>query len=93
MKVDAQNVLTITSNFISSKQTRHIARRELIVREREVEEHLRLEKVGTEDNLADMMTKALDRAPFEKLRKLTMNILAAGVWFLAPRGKKPRGDV
>ena len=90
MKVDAANVLTIASNFISSKQTRHISRRELIVREREIEGHLVLDKVPTEDNLADMMTKALDRVPFEKLKKLTMNILAAGVWFLSPRGKRPR---
>ena len=59
MYVDAQNVLTITGNFVASKQTRHIARRELIVREREIEGHLKLEKVGTDDNLADIFTKAL----------------------------------
>ena len=88
MYVDAQNVLTITGNFVSSKQTRHIARRELIVREREIEGHLKLVKVGTDDNLADMFTKALDRVPFEKLRGLVMNVLAAGVWFLSPRGKR-----
>ena len=76
----------------SSKQTRHIARRELIVREREIEGHLRLEKVATEDNLADIFTKALDRIPFEKLRKGVMNLLASGVWFLAPRGKRPRSQ-
>ena len=90
MNVDAQNVLTITSNFMSSKQTRHIARRELIVREREIEGHLRLEKVGTDDNLADMFTKALDRIPFDKLRKGVMNILVNAVMFLAPRGKRTR---
>ena len=88
MYVDAQNVLTIAGNFVASKQTRHIARRELIVREREIEGHLKLEKVGTDDNLADIFTKALDRAPFEKLKGLVMNLLAAGVWFLSPRGKR-----
>ena len=90
MYVDAQpqNVLTITGNFVASKQTRHIARRELIVREREIEGHLKLEKVGTDDNLADMFTKALDRVPFEKLKGLVMNLLATGVWFLSPRGKR-----
>ena len=35
--VDAKNVLTLVQNLISSKLTRHITRRELIVREREVE--------------------------------------------------------
>ena len=90
LKVDAQNVLTLAHNFISSKQTRHIARRDLIVRERDTEGVLRIEKVATDDNLADLFTKALDRVPFEKLRKLVVNLLSAGVWFLSPRGKRAR---
>ena len=90
LKVDAQNVLTIASNFVSSKQTRHINRRELIVRERDLEGHLKIDKVPTEDNLADMLTKVLDRVPFEKLRRGVMNLLASGVWFLSPRGKRTR---
>ena len=92
MKCDAQNVLTISSNLVSSKNTRHITRRELIVREREIEGHLRLEKVGTDDNLADMFTKVLDRAPFEKFRRLVMNVLLNGIQYLAPRGKRPRSE-
>ena len=90
LKVDAQNVLTIATNFVSSKQTRHINRRELIVRERDIEGHLKIDKVPTEDNLADMLTKVLDRVPFEKLRRGVMNLLASGVWFLSPRGKRTR---
>ena len=40
LMVDAKNVLTLVHNFESSRQqTRHITRRELIVREREVEGH------------------------------------------------------
>ena len=84
----AKNVLTLVQNLISSKLTRHITRRELVVREREVQGDLVVEKVPTEDNLADMFTKALDRIPFEKLRGLVMNLLARGVAFLAPRGKR-----
>ena len=90
MHVDAQNVLTITNNFLSSKNTRHIARRDLIVREREIEGHLQMEKVASEDNLADIFTKALDRVPFEKLKRLVMNTLVSGVQFLAPRGRRAR---
>ena len=60
------------------------------MRERDIEGHLRLEKVGTDDNLADMFTKVLDRVPFEKFRRLVMNVLATGVQYLAPRGKRPR---
>ena len=33
--VDAKSVLTLVQNLISSKLTRHITRRELIVRERD----------------------------------------------------------
>ena len=53
---------------------------------------MQVDKVHTDDNLADMLTKALDRIPFEKLKKLLMNILATGVWFLSPRGKRPRAQ-
>ena len=35
--VDANNVLTLVYNLIASKMTRHINRRELIVRERQDE--------------------------------------------------------
>ena len=49
--VDAKNVLTLVQNLISSKQTRHITRRELIVREREIEGHLEVQKVHTSANL------------------------------------------
>ena len=62
------------------------------LREREIEGHLRLEKVGTDDNLADMFTKVLDRAPFEKFRRVVMNVLLNGIQYLAPRGKRPRSE-
>ena len=35
--VDANNVITLVHNFIASKMTRHITRRETIVREREAD--------------------------------------------------------
>ena len=57
-----------------SKATKHIARRELIVREREVEGELVVAKVDTKSNLADMFTKVLDRVPFEHLRRQVMNV-------------------
>ena len=47
---------------------------------------------GTSDNLADLFTKVLDRVPFEKLRGLTMNLLACAVRFLGPRAKRGRAD-
>ena len=75
-------------NFVSSKQTKHITRRELIVREREVEGHHAVTKVDTLENVADLLTKALDPAPFEKLRRLLLNVLAIGAIFPVPRARR-----
>ena len=88
LMVDAKNVLTLVYNFESSKQTRHITRRELIVREREVEGHHAVTKVDTLENVADLLTKALDPAPFEKLRRLLLNVLAIGAIFPVPRARR-----
>ena len=62
------------------------------MREREVEGEIAVTKVDTSDNLADMFTKVLDRAPFEKFRRLVMNVLLNGIQYLAPRGKRPRSE-
>jgi hypothetical protein len=40
------------------------------------------------DNLADMFTKALDRDPFTKLRKLVMNIMIMGVKAPVPHARR-----
>jgi hypothetical protein len=89
--VDAANVITLSQNLVSSKQTRHISRRDLIIREREQEEVIAVTKVGTADNLADMFTKVLDRFPFETLRKLTMNILVRSATLVSPRSVRKSG--
>ena len=89
-KVDAKNVLTLVQNLISSKLTRHITRRELVVREREVQGVLVVEKVPTEDNLADMFTKVLDRIPFVKLRRLTLILVIRAASAVAPRSRRDR---
>jgi hypothetical protein len=49
---------------------------------------LAVNKVPTADNLADMFTKALDRDPFTKLRKLVMNIMIMGVKAPVPRARR-----
>ena len=88
LMVDAKNVLTLVNNLISSKQTRHITRRELIVREREWEGHHTVTKIDTLDNIADLLTKALDPTPFEKLRRLLLNVLAVGAIYPVPRARR-----
>ena len=81
--VDAQNVLTLTHNLVSSKATRHIARRDMIVREKEYNGIVKVTKIGTKDNLADLFTKVLDRVPFESLRRGVMNLVRTGVVYLS----------
>ena len=86
--VDAANVITLVHNFIASKMTRHITRRECVVRGREADRTLAVTKVPTADNLADMFTKSLDRDPFTKLRKLVLNILVKGILAPVPRARR-----
>ena len=88
LMVDAKNVLTLVYNLISSKLTRHITRREMIVREREDDDTLAVEKVHTDDNLSDMFTKVLDRTQYTKLRKLVMNLLVRSATASVPRAKR-----
>ena len=78
LHVDAANVVTISHDFTSSNKTRHITRRQLIVREYVQAGRIRLGKVASVDNLADLFTKVLDRVPFERLRKMVMQILRVG---------------
>eukprot|EP00964_Phaeocystis_antarctica_P081054 scaffold50673_cov51-Phaeocystis_antarctica.AAC.4 len=68
--------------------TRHITRRECIVRGREVDRTLEVTKVPTADNLADLFTKSLHRDPFTKLRKLVLNILVKGILAPVPRARR-----
>ena len=75
-------------NLVSSKQTRHITRRELIVREREVEGHHAVTKVDTLENIADLLTKALDPTPYEKLRRMLLRVLAVGAIYPVPRARR-----
>ena len=59
------------------------------MRERETDKTLAVNKVPTADNLADMFTKALDRDPFTKLRKLVMtDIMIMGVKAPVPRARR-----
>ena len=62
------------------------------MREREVDQTLVVTKVHTDDNLADMFTKVLDRIPFDKLRKLMMNLLVRLATMVMPRARRSRAS-
>ena len=48
---------------------------------------LAVEKVHTDDNLADTFTKVLDRTPYTKLRRLVMNLLVRAATAVVPRAR------
>ena len=58
------------------------------MREREVEGHHVVTKCDTADNLADLLTKVLDPIPYDRLRRLVLNILAAGAIYPVPRARR-----
>ena len=61
------------------------------MREREVTSDLEVTKVGTEDNIADILTKVLlDRVPFTKLRRLLLNLVVAATSCSFPRSRRSR---
>ena len=45
-------------------------------------------KCDTNDNLADLLTKPLDPIPFDKLRRLVLNLLAVGAIYPMPRARR-----
>ena len=59
-----------------------------IVREREVEGHHVVTKLDTLDNVADLLTKALDPVPFDRLRRMLLNVLAVGAIYPVPRARR-----
>ena len=52
--------------------------------------YLSLRRLGLEklDNVADLLTKALDPVPFDRLRRMLLNILAVGAIYPVPRARR-----
>ena len=73
--VDNQGAIALAKNYISNSRTHHIKRRELKIRELVEEMVVRPEFVPTDENAADIMTKPLGKAKFEKFRKMLLNHL------------------
>ena len=71
--VDNQGAVALAKNYISNSRTKHIERRHLKIRELVEEMMVLLEFVPTDENVADIMTKPLGRAKFEKFRKILLN--------------------
>ena len=71
--IDNQGAVALAKNYISNSRTKHIECRHLKIRELVEEMMVLPEFVPTDENVADIMTKPLGRAKFEKFRKILLN--------------------
>jgi hypothetical protein len=67
IRIDNKSAIDITNNPVRHKVTKHIDIRHHFLRDCAEKKLIHLEKVLTDDNLADLYTKAFDRTRFEML--------------------------
>ena len=72
--VDSSAAVSHAHDFVSNSRVRHFERYQLKVREYVARGVVTVTKVGTDDNAADIFTKALGRKKFEKFRKVLLNM-------------------
>ena len=70
IKIDNQSTMSITNNPVKHSKTKHIKIRHHFIRDCAEKHLIELVKVPTEQNLADLFTKAFDRSRFELLIQL-----------------------
>ena len=67
LHTDSSSANAVASRRGAGKSTRHTQTMMLWLQEHAAAKHLRVEKVATESNLADMLTRALGRSKVEEL--------------------------
>ena len=72
--VDNSGAVAIANDFVSNSRVRHYTRRHLKVRELVEDSIVEVLKIGTDDNISDLLSKALGRRRFEKLRRFVLNM-------------------
>ena len=70
IRIDNQSTIAITNNPVKHSKTKHIDIRHHFIRDCAEKNLIKLVKVPTEDNCADLFTKAFDRSRFELLVQL-----------------------
>ena len=71
---DNESALKLTNNLVQHARTKHVNVRHHFIRDHQQKGDISIERVGTEDQLADIFTKSLDEKMFYKLRN-ELNIL------------------
>ena len=72
--VDNSGAVSLANDYVSNSRVRHYSRRHLKIRELVEEGLVAVNKVGTLDNISDLLSKALGRRKFEKFRKAVLNM-------------------
>ena len=65
--IDNQSTMLITNNLVKHSKTKHIEIRHHFIRDYAEKQLIKLVKVPSENNLADLYTKVFDRSRFELL--------------------------
>ena len=74
IKEDNQGAINMANNRYSSRRTRHIDVKHHVVRDAVEEGIVRIVYVGTVDQHADILTKALDSRTFDLHAKVLINL-------------------
>ncbi len=75
MHIDNQSAIKLIKNPVYHKRTKHIDVKYHFIREKYQDKTVNIEYVNSNEQLADIFTKALPRDKFEKFRTL-INCLA-----------------
>ena len=76
--VDNSGAVELSRDRKSCHRSRHVDRRYFKVRELVYAGELKVDWVATDDNVADLLTKSLSFAPFDKHRRRAMNASSEG---------------
>ena len=68
LMVDNQSAITLSKNHVHHNRTKHIDSRYHFIRECVEDKKIEITFIWTEDQLADMFTKALGRMKFQEMR-------------------------
>jgi hypothetical protein len=66
---DNTSTISISNNSLMHSKTKHISIKYHFLREQVVEKNIRVEYVGTKEQVTDIFTKPLPREAFEYLRQ------------------------
>ena len=74
LRMDNTGAINLAHDPVAHASSKHIARRELHIRELVEKKEVDVRHIKSKANVADIFTKPLPRSEFEALRNVLMNI-------------------